>query len=932
MPSALARTLLFVGVFAIAAAPAAGMDLPPGFQARTLPLPKATAPTYANGLQKPTTIDFAPDGKLFVAERNGRVLEFDSTEDPTPTLVLSILDKVMAKGDRGILGMKLDPEYPTKPFLYLSYTYDAPIGGDYKASTHPHLADGADECVEEKLSGDCLVSGRLARVEIDPATSLAVGGPVDPGSEQVLINSWCQQTTSHSVGDIEFDAEGALLMSGGEGASWGSIDYGQLGNYCADPEFEGGSLRAQDLRTPATPVDQTDYSGSIIRVDRETGAALPNNPLSLEPLFGAGVEDAAAKRILAEGLRNPYRFTIQPGTGEIYLGEVGQDLWEEIDHFSPPPATGVGLINFGWPCFEGGRTGNLKMPRWQAAEGEIHKPLCAPLYSNPSQVTAPLFAYPHANAPGFDGHLFEGDACDPTPGSATSGIAFYDPSGVPAEAALPGEYDGALFFADAARGCIWTMLQGLNGVPDPATVANFALPGEGEVFTPVDIVEGADGALYVPNFYGDSIVEIRYFPGNQAPDARLSASATYGPAPLSVNFDASGSTDPDLGEGDSLHYAWDLDGDGEFDDGEGPTAFYEYTDPVNVTAKVRVSDDFNHVSVAEQKLYPGDLGPPQVEIKAPTSGFKWTIGEPVPYEAAASDPDGDEFGSPANPLTAHWEFTLKHCPVACHEHPITSADELSGSFIAPPHDPPVHLELEFTATDSRGLSDSEVVEIFPREVEVTVVSDPAGLPLGINGVSAVAPLESTVIAGGTATVSAPETATVEGATYLFDGWSDGGAPVHEADTSEDVELVATYLPELGEPEPEEPEPEEPEPEVPGPGGGSTSPPPVLSPPPVDSPPATARVKLASRPPGAKLGLGAVRKIAPFAAEVQLGTRTFLVAPKTIRRHGRAFRFSRWMGAGRGFGTSPRQGLTISGAASYLAVYVAAAPQRPHGGR
>jgi glucose/arabinose dehydrogenase len=60
-----------------AAAPGA-MSLPPGFQARTLPLPKASSPTYENGLQKPTTLDFAPDGKLFVAERNGRVLEFDS--------------------------------------------------------------------------------------------------------------------------------------------------------------------------------------------------------------------------------------------------------------------------------------------------------------------------------------------------------------------------------------------------------------------------------------------------------------------------------------------------------------------------------------------------------------------------------------------------------------------------------------------------------------------------------------------------------------------------------------------------------------------------------------------------------------------------------------------------------------------------------------
>lgn len=917
----LIKPLLLAALVALlAAAPAAGMDLPPGFQARNLPLPKATSPTYTDGLQKPTTIDFTAGGKLFVAERNGRVLEFDSTEDPTPTLVLSILDKVMAKGDRGILGMKLDPEYPAQPYLYLSYTYDAPIGGNYEDSTHAHYADGADDCVETKEGSDCLVSGRLARVEIDPATSVAVGGsgeadPVDPGSEEVLINSWCQQVTSHSIGDIEFDAEGALLMSGGDGASWGSIDFGQLGNFCQDPPYEGGSLRAQDLRTPATLDDPTDYNGSIIRVDRETGAALPNNPLALAPLFAGGVEDVGARRILAEGLRNPYRFTIQPGTGEIYVGDVGQDLWEEIDHFSPPPATGVGLTNFGWPCYEGGRTGNLKMPRWEAAEKETHKPLCEALYTNPSKVTAPLFAYPHANAPGYDGLLFEADKCDPTPGSAASGIAFYDPAGVPAEAELPAEYDGALFFADAARGCIWTMLPGLSGVPDPATVANFAIGANGEAFTPVDIVEGADGALYVPSFYGDSIVEIRYFPGNKAPTAKLAlaAGAAFGPTPLNVEFDASGSTDPDLGAGDQLHYAWDLDGDGEFDDGTGATAAAEYTEAKNVTAKVRVTDDFNHVSVAEAKLYPGDLGPPQVEIEKPTGSFEWEIGAAVPYEAVATDPDGDEFGSLAKPLTPHWEFTLEHCPVACHEHPITSADQASGSFLAPPHDPPVHLKLEFTAIDSRGMSASEVVEIDPREVEVTVGSDPAGVALAINGVSAVGPFGAKAIAGGTATVSAPATATIGGAPYRFDGWSDGGARVHEAETSEDVDLIASFLPEPAQPEPE------------GGGGGAAQPP---APPLVPAP--TARIKLVSRPPGAKLGIGGARRPAPFAAELPLGAKTSLAAPRSFRKRGRTYRFSRWASGGRKLGKAPRRALTVAGPGTYLAVY-AVAP-RPTRGR
>jgi glucose/arabinose dehydrogenase len=394
---------LLGGLFLALGTSAGAMTLPPGFQARTLSFPKATSPTYANGLQKPTTLAFAPDGRVFIAERNGRVLEFDSIEDESPTLVLSILDKVMAKGDRGLLGMKLDPEYPAKPFIYLSYTYDAPIGGDSADSTHVHNADGSDNCDEANNSVDCMVSGRLARVEINPTTSVAVGGAVDPSSEEVLVNSWCQQVTSHSMGDIEFDEEGALLITGGDGASWGTSDYGQLGNPCQDPPNEGGSLRAQDVRTPETPTDQTNYNGAIIRVDRETGEALPNNPFSLDPVFNAAdEEDQRAKRILAFGMRNPYRFTIQPHTGTVYIGDVGQELWEEIDRVASPPGPGQQAVNFGWPCYEGGPSGNLPMPVWHSLE----KPLCKTLYENPSQVRPPFFAYPHPKTPGYDGHIF----------------------------------------------------------------------------------------------------------------------------------------------------------------------------------------------------------------------------------------------------------------------------------------------------------------------------------------------------------------------------------------------------------------------------------------------------------------------------------------------------------------------------------------------
>jgi glucose/arabinose dehydrogenase len=84
--------------------------------------------------------------------------------------------------------------------------------------------------------------------------------------------------------------------------------------------------------------------GAILRVDPATGAALPNNPL-------IGHADANAERIIAYGLRNPFRFTIRPGTSEVWLGDVGWSKWEEINRIGAPADSTVD--NFGWPCYEG---------------------------------------------------------------------------------------------------------------------------------------------------------------------------------------------------------------------------------------------------------------------------------------------------------------------------------------------------------------------------------------------------------------------------------------------------------------------------------------------------------------------------------------------------------------------------------------------------
>jgi glucose/arabinose dehydrogenase len=317
------------------------------------------------------------------------------------------------------------------------------------------------------------------------------------GSEQVLVEDWCQQYPSHSTGTVEFGPDGALYASGGDGASFNFVDYGQDGsplNPCGDPPggvgatltpptAEGGALRSQDLRTMGDP---TSLDGSVIRVDPTTGAALPDNPL-------AGSSDSNARRIIAHGMRNPFRFTFRPGTSELWIGDVGWNEWEEINRvLSPTDAT---VENFGWPCYEG----NPRQSGYDAANLNI----CENLYGSGSADTKPFFAYHHSN------QVVPGETC-PTGSSSISGISFeFAPLGSP----FPAQYQGALFFADYSRDCIWVMKKNGNPIPSPGSIDTFI----GGAANPVNIEFGPDGNLYYVDFDGGTIRRIAPEPTTPPP-------------------------------------------------------------------------------------------------------------------------------------------------------------------------------------------------------------------------------------------------------------------------------------------------------------------------------------------------------------------------------------------------------------------------------
>ena len=162
---------------------------------------------------------------------------------------------------------------------------------------------------------------------------------------------------------------------------------------------------------------------------------------------------------------------------------MGWNGWEEINRIANPTAA---MTNYGWPCYEG-------LER-QNAYDALNLNLCESLYAQgPSAIQNPYYTYEHRET------VVPGDGC-PAGGSSTAGLDFYT------SGPFPDSYDGALFFADYTRDCIWVMYRGTNGLPDPSTRQVF-LSGAAN---PVDVQIGPDGALYYVDLNSGTVRRIRW--------------------------------------------------------------------------------------------------------------------------------------------------------------------------------------------------------------------------------------------------------------------------------------------------------------------------------------------------------------------------------------------------------------------------------------
>jgi glucose/arabinose dehydrogenase len=234
--------------------------------------------------------------RWFVVEQGGRVRVFANQSGAASTSdFIDLSARVTCCGETGLLGLAFHPDYPANPRVYLSYT--ATVGGQ-------------------------LVS-RLAEFRTADG-----GATLDPSSERLLMQI-NQPQSNHNGGHVLFGPDGYLYFGLGDGGGAGD-PHGAIGN-------------GQDLTT---------LLGKMLRIDVDSTVipyGIPaDNPYVTHAACGnsGGSGSAPCAEIYAWGLRNPWQFSFDSQGGALWIGDVGQDLWEEVDRISGP-------ANLGWRCREG---------------------------------------------------------------------------------------------------------------------------------------------------------------------------------------------------------------------------------------------------------------------------------------------------------------------------------------------------------------------------------------------------------------------------------------------------------------------------------------------------------------------------------------------------------------------------------------------------
>ena len=637
-----------------------------------------TFPTNFAGFQvatglDPVGMDVAPDGRVFLAEKNGKVrIVKNGTLLATPFVAIPNVDNF---NERGLLKVVLDPNFTTNNFLYVYYTY--------------------------KAAGSSVSNNRVSRFT-------ATGDVAVSGSEKVLIDIDPLGSVGYHNGGGLAIKEGKLFISVGE-------------NTVAE--------NAQSLIT---------LKGKILRINLD-GSIPTDNPFY-------STATGTNRAIWALGLRNPFRLATQPGTSKLFINDVGNSSWEEINE-------GVAGKNYGWPGIEGVRTSQTP----------------------PTNYQDPFYAYDHSQG------------CSITAG------AFYNPT----MAKFPMAYVGKYFFGDYCNGWLKTI--------DPITkaVANFAAG----INRPLDVAVANDGTLYfiarggitggsdAANTSSTNGVLWRVdYTGNGAPVIAVQPTSKTVSVGQSVTFTTVASGNP------APSYQWQRNGVTIL----GATSpSYTLTNPAltdnGANYKVVVSNSVGSATSNEATLLVITNQLPVATINTPTSGAKYAGGDIISFSGTGSD--GEDGNLPASAFT--WKVDLYHFDSPAHVHPAMEPTSgiTSGSFTIPTQmetSANVLFRLFLTVTDSKGATTTVSRDVVPITSTITLATSPAGLALKLDGSTVTAPYSFTGVSRIIRSLEAVSPQTIGGITYTFSSWSNGGSRLQNLSTpGTTTTLTANFVPSTG---------------------------------------------------------------------------------------------------------------------------------------
>ena len=345
------------------------------------------------GLDAPLDVTHAADGsgRLFVAERAGRIrIVRDGTLVPRP--FLDIVERIASGGEQGLLGLAFHPHYPADPRVFVDYT--------------------------DRDGNTVIASFRVTATDPDVALS---------GSETVVLRI-AQPFANHNGGAIAFGPDGMLYIGLGDGGAAG------------DPQRNGRRLDT--------------LLAKILRIDVDGHGAAASAPYAIPADNPFLATPGARPEIWLTGLRNPWRMRFDRATGDLWIGDVGQARWEEID----VARAGVGGLDLGWNTMEGSHC-------FEPAEG-----------CDRTGLTPPVAEYDH------------GAGC-----AVIGGVVVHDPR--------QGALDGGYLFGDACSHDLWRIDPAGDGRREPVVVAKVGR-------TLSSIGEGEDGAVYATSLESGELLRI----------------------------------------------------------------------------------------------------------------------------------------------------------------------------------------------------------------------------------------------------------------------------------------------------------------------------------------------------------------------------------------------------------------------------------------